>query len=61
MRDAFLGYGVSILAGTILGKHCVVGTGTVLKGQYPDYSVIVGVPGKVIKQYDTETNEWRKC
>ena len=60
-EGCFLGYGVSILAGTILGKHCVVGTGTVLKGQYPDYSVIVGFPGKVIKQYDTETYEWRKC
>ena len=56
-----LGYGVSILAGTILGKHCVVGTELFLRDNTRDYSVIVGVPGKVIKQYDTETNEWRKC
>ncbi len=46
----FIGYGTVILQGTILGKHCVVGSNAVLKGVYSDYSVIVGVPGKIIKK-----------
>lgn len=59
-EGSFLGYGVAIQAGTKLGKHCVVGTGSVVKGDYPDYSVIVGIPGKVLKQYNTRTKEWER-
>ena len=54
----FLGYGVAVQAGTHLGKHCIVGSNTVLQGSYPDYCVIVGNPGKVIKRYNTMTNIW---
>lgn len=56
----FIGFGVSIQAGTHLGKHCVVGTGAVVRGIYPDYSVIVGVPGKVIKRFNIEKRKWEK-
>lgn len=37
---SFIGYGASILPGTILGKCCVVGAGAVVRGVYPDNSVI---------------------
>lgn len=56
--NCFIGYGVAIQAGTILGKQCIVGSNSVLSGKYPDYSVIVGIPGKIIKQYDEEKKEW---
>lgn len=59
-EGSFLGYGVSIQAGTKLGKHCVVGTGAVVKGEFSDYSVIVGIPGKVVKSFSSENNVWRK-
>ncbi|MDY5063392.1 MAG: DapH/DapD/GlmU-related protein [Succinivibrio sp.] len=59
-EGCFIGYGASIQAGTILGKHCVVGTGAVVKGEFPDYSVIVGVPGKIVKKYDVLTKKWKK-
>jgi len=26
----------------------------------PDYSVAAGAPCKVVKQYDFQTNEWKK-
>lgn len=57
-ENCFIGYGVAIQAGTTLGKQCVVGSNSVLSGHYPDYSVIVGIPGRVIKQYDEEKQEW---
>ena len=59
-EGCFLGYGVAIQAGTILGKHCVVGTNAVVKGEFPDYCVIVGCPGRVVKQYNLETKRWEK-
>lgn len=59
-ENCFIGYGASIQAGTILGKHCIVGTNAVVRGVFPDYSVIVGVPARVIKQYDREMQAWIK-
>lgn len=56
----FLGYGVAIQAGTKLGKHCVVGTGAVIKGEFPDYSVIVGIPGRIVRLYDIVSQKWKK-
>jgi acetyltransferase-like isoleucine patch superfamily enzyme len=49
----FLGTGCILLPGTELGKGCVVGAGSVVKGKFPDYSVLVGNPAKVIG--DTRT------
>ena len=46
----FIGRNVCILPGVKLGKQCIVGANAVVTaGDYPDYSVIVGVPGKIIK------------
>lgn len=54
----FIGIGVAIQAGTKLGNHCIVGSNSVVRGDFPDYSVIAGVPAKVIKKYNFETNTW---
>ena len=59
-ENCFIGSGVKIQAGTILGKHCIVGTNAVVRGVYPDYSVIVGIPAKIVKRYDLEKKQWRK-
>ncbi len=59
-ENCFIGYGAAIQAGTILGKHCVVGTNSVVRGKFPDYCVIVGAPAKIIKRFNFETNKWEK-
>lgn len=58
--NCFIGYGVAIQAGTILGKQCVVGASSVVRGNFPDYCVIVGAPAKVVKRYNLETKLWEK-
>lgn len=58
--NCFIGYGACIQAGTVLGKQCVVGANAVVRGTFPDYSVIAGVPARIVKQYDPETNRWEK-
>ena len=57
-ENCFIGFGASIQAGTILGKQCVVGTNAVVRGMFPDYSVIVGVPARIVRHYDEEAEEW---
>ena len=59
-ENCFIGFGAAIQAGTILGKQCIVGTNAVIRGVYPDYSVIVGVPGRVVKQYNKKTKTWER-
>lgn len=39
--NSWIGCNVVILMGTTLGENCIVGAGSVLKGQYPANSVIV--------------------
>ena len=59
-KNCFIGTGSVIEAGTILGKQCIIRSNTILKGLYPDYCVIVGAPGRIIKRYDKNTKKWEK-
>ena len=58
--NCFIGYGACILPGVNLGKQCIVGSNAVvLAGDYPDYSVLVGVPAKIVKRYESLSGEWK--
>ena len=47
----WIGYGVTILKGTIIGDDSIVGTMSLLPGKsYPNNCIIGGNPGKVLKQ-----------
>lgn len=48
-----------ILPGTKLGKHCVIGANSVVGGNIPDYSVVSGNPGRIIKWYDFGEQKWK--
>jgi acetyltransferase-like isoleucine patch superfamily enzyme len=56
--DTFIGYRASIMPGVTLGKHCVVGAHSVVTRSFPDYSMIAGVPAKLIKEYCFKENNW---
>jgi acetyltransferase-like isoleucine patch superfamily enzyme len=47
----WLGHGAVILPGTSIGRHVVVAAGAVVTGAVPDYSVVAGVPAKVVRRY----------
>ena len=54
---SFVGARCVILPGTDIGKHCIVGAGSVLTGKtYPDYSLIAGNPARVVG----DVREWTK-
>lgn len=56
----FIGFGAVIQAGTTLGTHCIVGANAVVRGNFPDYSVIVGVLARIVKRYNAKTGQWEK-
>lgn len=52
--NSWIGSNVVILRGTTLGENCIVGAGSVLKGQYPADSVIVQKRVTEITPYSVE-------
>lgn len=49
----WIGANVTIIGGVIIGKGCIVGAGSVVNKNVADFSIVVGVPAKVINS--------RKC
>lgn len=57
---AWLGTNVVIAGNVHIGKNAVVGANSVVTHDIPAYSVAVGCPCRVIKQYDFEKKCWVK-
>ena len=51
---AWVGAGATILPGVCIGRHAIVGAGSVVTKDVPDYAVAVGNPAKVRKMLDKE-------
>lgn len=48
-EDCWIGANCVLLDGTVLRRGCVVGAGTVLKGEWPEYSMVVGNPARIVR------------
>lgn len=58
--NVWLGESVCVLPGVTIGEGCVVGALSVVTKSIPPYSIAVGSPAKVVKEYDFEINKWIK-
>ena len=47
-RGTWIGERVAVLRGSNIGRFCVVGTNSVVRGEIPDFSVAAGVPATVV-------------
>lgn len=59
-NNVWIGEGVCIMPGVIIGDGCVIGAHSIVSKSIPDYTIAVGTPAKVIKQYNFTTNHWEK-
>ena len=58
--DCWIAANAVITAGVRIGKHSVIAAGAVVTKDIPPYSVAVGNPAKVLKQYNFETKNWER-
>ncbi|KAA9302177.1 MULTISPECIES: sugar O-acetyltransferase [Aerococcus] len=52
--DCWFGANVSVMPGVSIGSGSVIGAGTVLTKDIPENSLVMGVPGRVIKTIDQD-------
>lgn len=48
-HDVWLGDGATLLPGAQIGSGVIIGANAVVAGQVPDYAVVVGNPGRVVR------------
>lgn len=49
-----VGAGAVVIPNVTIGKWCVIGAGSVVRENIPDYSLVMGVPGKVVRSLAKE-------
>ena len=55
-HDVWLGYGATVLPGARIGHGAIIGAGAVVRGLVPDYAIVTGNPGTVIRyRFDAAT------
>jgi len=47
-EGASIGANATIVCGNTLGRHCMIGAGSVVTKDVPDYALVIGIPAKVI-------------
>jgi len=58
--ECWIGANAVLTAGIRIGKHSVVAGGSVVTKDVPPYSIAVGNPARIIKQFNPETAAWEK-
>lgn len=58
--NVWIGEFVSVLPGVTIGKGSVVGTMSVVTKDIPPYSIAVGSPARVVKEFNFDTKKWEK-
>ncbi len=58
--EVWIGANAVITAGVTVGKHSIVAAGCVVVKDVPPYSIVGGNPGRLLKQYNSETKQWER-
>lgn len=58
-ENCWIGSGAIILDGVTIGKGCVIAAGAVVNKNVEDFTVVGGVPARIIKKYNAEAKEWK--
>ena len=53
-NNCLIGIGAKVLNGCVIGEYCIIGAGAIVTEEtvIPPYSLVLGIPGKVVGQVD---------
>lgn len=57
-RGCWIGEKAVILPGVVLGEKCIVAAGAIVNKSFPPYTLVGGVPAKILKTYSFELHKW---
>jgi acetyltransferase-like isoleucine patch superfamily enzyme len=53
-NNVFIGINCTILPNSVVGDNCIIGAGSVVRGRFPDNSVIFGNPATVVMKMSAQ-------
>lgn len=58
--NCWIGVGAVIIgaSGITIGHNVIIGANTVVLNDVPPFSVVVGIPARVVKRFDDKTSSW---
>lgn len=59
--QVWLGERVCVLPNVTIGRHSIIGSGSVVTKSIPPYSVAVGIPAVVIRRYNEKNKKWERA
>lgn len=59
-KKVWIGEGVCVLQGVTIGEGSIIGANSVVNKDIPPYSIVAGIPAKVLKRYNFNTKKWEK-
>lgn len=59
-KGCWLGQNVTVLPNTNIGMRCIIAANAVVRGDIPPYSMVAGIPARVIKKYNQSNNCWER-
>lgn len=59
-KGSWIGFGVQIMSGVKIGNQCVIGAGSIVTKDIPDYSIAAGNPARIVKRYNHKNQQWER-
>ena len=57
-RGCWIGQNVVIMPGVTIGECTIIGANSVVSKSIPSRSIAVGIPARVVKKWDDDSNRW---
>jgi acetyltransferase-like isoleucine patch superfamily enzyme len=50
--------GATVVGKVTIGRNCVIGANAFVNKDVPDYCVVVGIPGRIVRRFDQDQSRW---